>query len=341
MTKSKTKKLKKNNQSQNEAFTFDLTAAVTPSEGLIFQEMFFYSDYYMPPLDFEYLGKAFDISSALQSAIHAKKNSFISTFKSNKYISRKTLKASFLEYEIYGNCFLRKRFNALAQLHHLELVPAKSMRVGKNCYYYLLKNGEKIKFNREEIIHISEYTPHSSIYGLPEHYAAIAEAVLGRESTLYKTKFYKNGAHMGYILHYHDPEMDETFREELEETVTGSKGAGNGRCMVLSSKAKGESKPEVNIIEIGGVSSKDDFEKIKKISTADILMAKRVPPCMLAVIPDGAHFGDSDKAVKIYGINEIAPQQGDFMEEINGHLPEDGQLEFTNFSDQILVSNAS
>jgi len=299
-------------------------------------------EYYLPPVSFDLLNKIFNKNPALQSAIHARKRSFISTYKPNKYISRKVMERAFIDFDIFGNAFLRIRLGGLRNLRRLEHLPTRPTRIGEKKIYQLRDFDDPLEFDKEEIIHIDEYNPSSSIYGMPEHVAIIGQAALATESVKFRTKYFVNGAHMGYLLHIHDPKFTKEEQGKVQEQLKAKKGAGNFNSMLIVTRTQGkDGENKVELKPVGEITSKDEFRNIMELTTAQVLMTKRVPLAMMAVMPGKANFGSQKDAVNNYAVNEIAQIQADFAEMLNPHLPPDGQVEFSDFRDLIASKTES
>jgi len=88
-------------------------------------------------------------------------------------------------------------------------------------------------------------------------------------------------------------------------------------------------KVTIQIKPVGDFSTKDDLEKIKNISRDDIIAAHRMPPALVAIIPENqtSSFGDIEKIDAVYQRNEIAPIR-DGLLEINQYLRKLAQVSF-------------
>ncbi|HBC3157583.1 TPA: phage portal protein, partial [Escherichia coli O146] len=93
------------------------------------------------------------------------------------------------------------------------------------------------------------------------------------EASLFRRRYYNNGAHMGFLLYTNDPGITTEMEDEIREKVAESKGLGNFRNLYINIP-KG-SPDGVKIIPIGEVSAKDEFSNIKGISAQDVFTAHR------------------------------------------------------------------
>lgn len=293
--------------------------------------------YFEPPVSFDGLTKAFRQNTCLESATFVRRNALTSTLVPNKVLSRKTFEALALDYENTGNGYLRKRVDIFNNLVYLEHVNARSVRRGKNNRYcQLVLNDYAFKpiwFKPGEIIHIMEYSPESSIYGMCMHLGCLHSAWLSEEATLFRRRFYRNGAHMGFIFYVEDDTLGENEETQLRNELAKTSGKGNFKPFLYVNRSKSKESKTMKLMQVGELITKDDFEKVKKISNQEVLTSKRVPPQMMGYIPeDNSSLGDAEKAMKVFGHMEIKPMQLDFTDAINEHLEEKHHISFSEFA---------
>ena len=126
-------------------------------------------------------------------------------------------------------------------------------------------------------------------------------------STLFRRKYFFNGAHMGFIFYATDPNMDDDTEEEMKEMIASSKGVGNFRSMFVNIP---DGKPDgIKLIPVGDIATKDEFAAIKGITAQDVLTAHRYPPALAGIIPTngGGGLGDPEKYDATYARNEVLP----------------------------------
>jgi PBSX family phage portal protein len=264
----------------------------------------------------------------MEAAVYCKRNTVVQGFRSGRrpVLSRAAMKALALEYILYGNAYLRRVPDRAGRLVRLEHLHARTMRRRRepDRYRQVLPD-RTIDFAPGEVIHIRMYAPESSVYGLPEYLGALNSLLLNEQATLFRRKYYVNGAHMGFVLFTSGQDLGDEDIAQLRDKIAGSKGVGNFKSLYLHFDGEGD----VKLIPVGDF-AKDDFEKIKGISRDDIISAHRVPPQVLAVLTDNKlpATGDLDKVVNLYNSNVVYPLQVDLMDEINYHLPADQRISF-------------
>jgi capsid portal protein len=124
---------------------------------------------------------------------------------------------------------------------------------------------------------------------------------------------------MGYILVTNDADLDEETALKIQKKVQDSKGPGNFRSLYLNI-GKSAARDPVQIIPVGDIGTKDEFERIKNITMIEILSMHRMQPGLSGIMPDNTGgFGDIEKIMRVYHELEIGALQQPFLE-INQHI---------------------
>ncbi len=231
----------------------------------------------------------------------------------------------------FGNAFLEKRYSTTGKIIRLETSPAKYTRRGveEDVYWWVPSFNEPTAFAPGSVFHLLEPDINQELYGLPEYLSALNSAWLNESATLFRRKYYENGAHAGYIMYVTDAVQDRNDIEMLRENMVKSKGRNNFKNLFLyapQGKADG-----IKIIPLSEVATKDDFFNIKKASAADLLDAHRIPFQLMGGKPENVgSLGDIEKVAKVFVRNELIPLQ-DRIREINGWLGQE-VIRFKNYS---------
>lgn len=148
---------------------------------------------------------------------------------------------------------------------------------------------------------------------MPEYLSALNSAWLNESATLFRRKYYQNGAHAGYIMYVTDAAQNSTDVESLRKAMRDSKGLGNFKNLFFYAP---HGKPDgIKIVPLSEVATKDDFFNIKKVSAADLLDAHRIPFQLMGGKPENVgSVGDVEKVAKVFVRNELTPLQARFME---------------------------
>ncbi|RPW71544.1 phage portal protein [Pseudomonas aeruginosa] len=213
----------------------------------------------------------------------------------------------------------------------LEHLPAINMRCRLDGgYTMLLPHGEELEFDQDEVLHLKEYDVEQNIYGIPDYLGGLQSLLLNEAATLFRRRYYSNGAHAGYVFYTNDENLSEEDEENLKQQIAASKGVGNFRSMFVN--IPGGSEKAIQIIPVGDFQAKDELEKVKNITRNDVIAAWRMNPALAGIIPENsAGFGDIEKIDRVYMNNEIRPIQQLFLQ-VNEVLRGDRHIAFKEAS---------
>lgn len=284
--------------------------------------------YYDPPVPLKGLARLLRANAYHGPAIEFKTQQIMRGFVPSRTVSRPAMNAAATDFNVFANAYFQKIKNFLGEVVMLKHLPAINMRRMKeqDQYCMLQVHGELVQFRPGEILHIKNYDVSQEIYGLPGYLGALQSMLLNEDATLFRRKYYKNGAHMGYVF-YAGGELDADSKAAIRKAIEGSKGLGNFRSMFVH--IPNGDKDAVQIKPVGDFSTKDDLEKIKNLSRDDIIAAHRIQPALACLIPQNTGgFGDITKANEVYQQNEIRPVQDLLAEAVNAVLLPKDRIEF-------------
>lgn len=316
--------------SDSQTFTFGDPEPVL--DGAIYDNLGAYlwdnGRYYETPVPLTGLARLLRANAYHGPALGFKTQQIMRGFQASNAVSRKAMKAMAKDYVVFENAYFQKIRNFLGEVVELKHLPAINMRRMKepDTFCMLQIHGELLPFERGEVLHIKSYDVSQTIYGLPEYLGAIQSMLLNEEATLFRRKYYRNGAHMGYVFNT-TGNIDKDAQEQLKEKIKGTKGLGNFRSMYVH--IPDGNKDSVRILPVGDFSTKDELEKIKNLSRDDIIAAHRMPPALACLIPQNqTGFGDIVKIDAVYQKNEIHPIQDELAEDINEVLLQRDRISF-------------
>lgn len=299
-----------------EAFTFgEPTAVLDRRDILDYVECVDNGQWYEPPVSFSGLAKSLRAAVHHSSPIYVKRNILVSTYIPHPLLSQQDFSRFVLDFLVFGNAFIEKRVSLSGKPLKLETSPAKYTRRGveEGAYWYMQSNLQPHQFAPGSVFHLLEPDINQELYGLPEYLSALNSAWLYESATLFRRKYYQNGAHAGYIMYVTDAAQSSTDVEALRKAMRDSKGLGNFKNLFFyapNGKADG-----IKIVPLSEVATKDDFFNIKKVSAEDLMSAHRVPPQMMGMMPNNTGgFGDVVKAAEVFVRNELIPLQERMME---------------------------
>lgn len=308
--------LKSSTPQKMEAFTFGEPVPVLDKRDILdYVECISNGKWYEPPVSFSGLAKSLRAAVHHSSPIYVKRNVLASTYIPHPLLSRQEFSRFSLDYLVFGNAFLEQRHSVTGQPIKLLASPAKYTRRGvdESIFWFVENFTLPHEFAPDTVFHLLEPDINQEIYGLPEYLSALNSAWLNEAATLFRLKYYKNGAHAGYIMYVTDPAQSATDVDSLREAMRNSKGLGNFKNLFFY--APGGKSDGIKIVPLSEVATKDDFFNIKKASAADLMDAHRVPFQLMGGKPENiGSLGDVEKVAKVFVRNELSPLQDRFRE---------------------------
>jgi PBSX family phage portal protein len=285
--------------------------------------------WYETPIPMDGLARAYTASPHHQSAMNLKRDLLISAFSPTKYLSAKEFEGVALDFVVFANAYLEEVPNRFGQPALYQRAIAKYMRRGKEdgSYTQVLGWRNEHEFDVGRVAHLQSAALDQEIYGVPDYVGALQSVFLNEDARLFRRKVYKNGAHLGYILHMDGQFTDETV-DTVKDAMSRSKGPGNFRSMLIQSTG---AKDAVKIIPVGEVAAKDEFLAITNASRDDVLAAHRVFPQLVAVVPQNTGgFGSMLDAMTAFEVLVMHPLKTKMLQ-----INEDRGAEIIAFKDPI------
>ncbi|HFZ1373990.1 TPA: phage portal protein [Klebsiella pneumoniae] len=301
-----------------EAFTFGEPSAVLDRRDILdYVECVNNGKWFEPPVSFNGLAKSLRAAVHHSSPIYVKRNILASTFIPHPLLSQQDFSRFALDFLVFGNAFLEQRKSVTGRPLKLETSPAKYTRRGieEDVYWWVPSFDQPHPFSPGSVFQLLEPDINQELYGMPEYLSALNSAWLNEAATLFRRKYYQNGAHAGYIMYVTDAAQSGTDVEALRDAMRSSKGLGNFKNLFFYAP---HGKPDgIKIVPLSEVATKDDFFNIKKVSAADLLDAHRIPFQLMGGKPENVgSLGDIEKVAKVFVRNELIPLQ-DRMREVN------------------------
>ncbi|HAT3796144.1 TPA: phage portal protein [Serratia marcescens] len=314
-----------------EAFSFGEPSPVLDKREILdYIECIGNGKWYEPPISFDGLARSVRAAVHHSSPMFVKRNILASTFIPHPMLSQQEFSRYALDYLVFGNAFLEVKKNQLGEPLRLQCSPAKYTRRGvePDTYWFVQDWKAPHQFAPGSVFHLVEPDINQELYGLPEYLSALNSAWLNEAATLFRRKYYQNGAHAGYILYMTDAAQSTSDVDRMRQAMRDTKGLGNFRNLFMYAP---NGKPDgIKILPLSEVATKDDFFNIKNATRDDLLSAHRVPPQMMGIIPNNTGgFGDVEKASQVFVRNELKPLQ-ERMKEINSWI-NNNVISFTSY----------
>jgi PBSX family phage portal protein len=286
-------------------------------------------DYWQPPISRRGLAKIANANAYHGSLLKARSNYVVARFISGGNMKGRELQAAVYDYLLCGDVAFVKLRNRLDRVVGLAPIPSIYLRQRRNGdFCQLLRSDDSDYFDGEDVtlyqkdyaandvIFLPQYDPQQQIYGLPDYMGGLQSALLNRDATLFRRRYYKNGAHMGFIFYATDPNLSVKDEEELKKKIASSKGVGNFQSMFVN--VPNGSEKGIQLIPVGDIATKDEFERIKNITAQDVLTSHRFPTGKAGIIPQGVKGADDPLKVDwVYTKDETLLVCKLIMDEVN------------------------
>ena len=291
----------------------DPTAWMTDYTGVFYNP---YGEYYQPPIERKGLAKVARANAHHGAILMARRNMVAGRF-TNQRTTVTAFAHNYLQFGDAGLLKIRNGFGQVVGLHPLSSVYLRRREDG--CFVYLQQQGKSnLIYRPEDVIWLAQYDPEQQVYGMPDYLGGLQSALLNQDATLFRRKYFLNGAHMGFIFYATDPNMDDDTEQEMKDKIANSKGVGNFRSMFVNIP---DGKPDgIKLIPVGDIATKDEFAAIKGITAQDVLTSHRFPAALAGIIPTngGGGLGDPEKYDATYARNEVLPLCELIQDAING-----------------------
>ena len=165
---------------------------------------------------------------------------------------------------------------------------------------------------------------------MPEYYGAIQSVLLNEAATLFRRKYYINGAHLGSLFISTSQALKPADERAIAEKIRRSKGVGNWRSMFLHLPGHAQKATDVfNVVPVGDVATKDEFKAIKQITDQDISAAWGTRPEVAGIMPETVGgTGDLEKLHAMDYENKSLPLINLVSDALNERLPPRLQVSF-------------
>lgn len=293
-----------------EAFSFgDAESVLDRRELSQFYEIYHNSRWYEPPLPMARLAQVFNMSPHHRSAVALKVNLLVAHQQPSRWLSSGDFERFVIDFIQMGNGYLERVPNLAGNLLRAAFAPARHVRRGvdPNQFWFVEHGiGQEHEFAPGGVFQLQQPDVAQEIYGLPEWLSALQSGLLNENATLFRRRYYLNGAHAGSVFYLSEALADKETGDKMAEAMKASKGVGNFKNMFLH--IPNGKKDGFQVMPIADAMAKDEFANVKNISRDDMLAAHRVPPQLIGIIPqNAAGFGKPAEAKDAFIMMEIVP----------------------------------
>ena len=265
-----------------------------------------WAGYYEPPVSLIGLSRMRHANAQHGRCLNFKRNIISRFFQPSQWVSMKDFRCACYDHHCFGMSYFQIIANSLGGLFQLKHLPALNMRrkpdteEGISQYCWLGPDAlMPVDFEPGEVVQTLEYDTVQQIYGIPDWLCSMQALLLNEDATLFRRKYYRNGCHIGYILYTSDPNLDPKTEKMLVEKIRAGKAAGNFKSLYIN--IPGGKEKAVQVIPVGDINQRDEFQKIKSISADDVIVGHGMQPALAGIRPEGNQsFGDIEKIVRVY-----------------------------------------
>ncbi|EMW47124.1 phage portal family protein [Escherichia coli 2770900] len=139
-----------------ETFTFGEPVPVLDRRDILdYVECISNGRWYEPPISFTGLAKSLRAAVHHSSPIYVKRNILASTFIPHPWLSQQNFSRFVLDFLVFGNAFLEKRYSTTGKVIRLETSPAKYTRRGveEDVYWWVPSFNEPTPFAPGSVFH--------------------------------------------------------------------------------------------------------------------------------------------------------------------------------------------
>jgi len=239
------------------------------------------------------------------------------------------LRAFVHDYNTFANAYFELEtnlFGRIRRLHHVRANTLWKKADGSWVQKVVVPEKDRPEFRvigKKKIVHLSQYSPFSDHYGLPDWLPALLPVMLAFESNDFKRKFYANGSHAGLLILLTGIKgLSKEQREGIETKIKSTQGPGNFKTLFMAFK-----DPDVKV-EVKGVASetpvKDDYPEIQKSTREQVITAHGLPPRLMSIILDtkgGSMQGQLKEELELFNLSYVRPEQRMLEDFLNPLLP--------------------
>lgn len=249
-----------------------------------------------------------------------------------------TLMKAYIDAESTGNGYIEIGRKTTGEIGYIGHIPAPTMRVrrlrdgfvqivnGKAVFFRNFQGEEKNPITTDprpnEIIHIKNYTPTNTYYGLPAIVAA-KNAMAGNEfASRFNLEYFENKAVPRYIFWLKGAKMSRAAEERLFEFFQGNlRGQSHRTAIIPIPGDTPDNKVEMKMEPIETNIQDSSFNNYKKMNKDEILMAHRVPASKVGST-DGIGLAAARESDRTFKEQVCRPAQDALEKKINRIIAE-------------------
>jgi PBSX family phage portal protein len=245
-----------------------------------------------------------------------------------------TLHAVAVDLESTGNAYIEIGRTKSGKINYVGHIPSVTMRVRRDRDGFVQLVGTRVIYfrnfgdtttenpltddrNPNEVIHVKNYTPTNSFYGIPDIIPA-TEALAGDEfASRYNLDYFEHKAVPRYVIYLKGASISEANqRKILELFQTGVKGKHHRSVFLPLPPDSDGNKVEFKMEAIEAKAQDSSFNTYRKMNIDEIFMAHRTPKTKSGYM-DGVGLAAARDADKGFKEQVTRPRQDMLEKRIN------------------------
>lgn len=206
-----------------------------------------------------------------------------------------TLHNLWVDFEATGNCYIEIGRTKSGKINYVGHIPSTTMRVRVNRDGFVQLIGNHVVYfrnfgddstpnpltddpNPNQVIHIANYTPMNSYYGIPDIIPA-KEALAGDEfASRFNLDYFEHKAVPRYIITLQGAKLSSNSQRAIVELFeTGVKGKNHRSVFIPLPPSTQDAKVEFKMTPIEAGTQDSSFNNYRKMNIDEIFMAHRTP----------------------------------------------------------------
>lgn len=205
------------------------------------------------------------------------------------------LEKAWTDYEATGNGYIEIGRTVTGEIGYIGHIPATTIRVRRlRDGYIQIVNQQTVFFRNfqsdfippnitsdrrpNELIHLKNYTPRNSYYGVPDSLSSSMAIVGDQLASRYNIDYFENKAVPRYIITLQGAKLSEDSEEKLFRFMqTGLKGQSHRTLFIPLPPSSPDNKVEFKMEPVENGIQDGSFEKYRKSNREDILVSHQVP----------------------------------------------------------------
>jgi len=217
----------------------------------------------------------------------------------------KIMEKVFTDVQATGNGFIEVGRNVEGEIGYIGHIPATTVRVRRLHDGFLQIIGNKVVYFRNfaatnpnpvtndtrpnEIIHIKEYSPLNTFYGVPDIVSALPSLIGDKLASQYNIDYFENKAVPRYVITLKGAQLSGDAEDKMFRFLqTGLKSQSHRTLYIPLPGDTDQNKVEFDMKPIENGIQDGSFKEYRKQNRDDILIAHQVPISKLGGADSGA-----------------------------------------------------